>query len=334
MGIDFNAEFAKLNTNTVGDSANRLDADEYQAAKNNGSIWTIAEGMTAEQFKEANQHCSECDTNQDGIVTVSEQKASIASELKNVFSACIARFFKDDITYDDSNANSAQSITQRVKARIQNALNYIQYAKDNNIDIFEDNTNTGVDDEDGKQIEYTDDDGNTHIGYENFKRKIKTTKTNSDGSVTRLYDDGYLKTINNNNLRLADSGKTSDGTKWESTYDYNEDGSFTDNVNYANGIKAKVAYDKNENEIGEFRITAKGNYKAQAKQGETFMATLTRLGITNAEDIKAVAKANPKAFANKYFRVDVNDVYIPKEVIANMQANGTYDEDKLMGKTV
>ena len=76
------------------------------------------------------------------------------------------------------------------------------------------------------------------------------------------------------------------------------------------------------------------NYKAQAKQGETFMATLTRLGITDAEDIKAVAKANPKAFANKYFRVDVNDVYIPKEVIANMKANGTYDEDKLMGKTV
>ena len=68
--------------------------------------------------------------------------------------------------------------------------------------------------------------------------------------------------------------------------------------------------------------------------GKKIIKTLTRLGITDAEDIKAVAKANPKAFANKYFRVDVNDVYIPKEVIANMKANGTYDEDKLMGKTV
>ena len=330
MGIDFNAEFSKLNTNTVGDSANTLDNEECQAAKNNGSIWTVAEGMTAEQFKEANQHCSEYDTNQDGVVTVSEQKASIADQLKNVWTSSIARFFKDDISYDNSDANSAQSITQRVMARIQNALNYIQYAKDNNIDIFDDNTGTGVEDKDGELQKYTDGNGKKKITSNT--PGVKSSKANSDGSYTNTYSDGHTATWNENSLELADDGKTSDGTKWESTYDYNEDGSFTDNVNYGDGRKDKVAYDKNYNAIGFFRITAKGNYKAQAKQGETFMATLTRLGITNAEDIKAVAKANPKAFANKYFRVDVNDVYIPKEVIANMKANGTYDEDKLMGK--
>lgn len=330
MGIDFNAEFAKLNTNTVGDSANRLDADECQTAKMNGSIWTVAEGMTAEQFKEANQHCSEYDTNQDGVVTVREQKASIADQLKNVWESSIARFFKDDISYDNSNANSAQSITQRVMARIQNALNYIQYAKDNNIDIFKDNTGTGVEDTNGEMQEYTNANGETYTS----NNTVKSSKANSDGSYTNTYRDGSSATWNNNTLMLADDGKTLDGTKWESTYDYNEDGSYTDNVKYADGRKNKVAYDKNKNRIGYFAITAKGNYKAQAKQGETFMATLTRLGITDAEDIKAVAKANPKAFANKYFRVDVNDVYIPKEVIANMKANGTYDEDKLMGKTV
>ena len=330
MGIDFNAEFSKLNTNTVGDSANTLDNEECQAAKNNGSIWTVAEGMTAEQFKEANQHCSEYDINQDGVVTVREQKASIADQLKNVWTSRIARFFKDDISYDNSNVNSAQSITQRVMARIQNALNYIQYAKDNNIDIFDDNTGTGVEDKDGELQKYTDGNGKKKITSNT--PGVKSSKANSDGSYTNTYSDGHTVTWNENSLELADDGKTSNGTKWESTYDYNEDGSFTDNVNYVDGCKDKVAYDKNYNAIGSFRITAKGNYKAQAKQGETFMATLTRLGITNAEDIKAVAKANPKAFANKYFRVDVNDVYIPKEVIANMKANGTYDEDKLMGK--
>ena len=330
MGINFNAEFAKLNTNTVGDSANRLDADECQAAKMNGSIWTVAEGMTAEQFKEANQHCSEYDTNQDGVVTVHEQKASIADQLKNVWTSHIARFFKDDISYDNSNANSAKSITQRVMARIQNALNYIQYAKDNNIDIFKDNTGTGVDDKDGEIQEYTTGNGDNCTSTS----AVKSSKANGNGTYTNTYGDGSTTTWNDNDLKLADDGKLSDSTKWESTYDYNEDGSFTDNVNYGDGRKDKVAYDKNYNAIGEVNITAKGNYKAQAKQGETFMATLTRLGITDAEDIKAVAKANPKAFANKYFRVDVNDVYIPKEVIANMKANGTYDEDKLMGKTV
>ena len=330
MGIDFNAEFAKLNTNTVGDSANKLDNEECQAAKNNGSIWTVAEGMTAEQFKEANQHCSEYDTNQDGVVTVSEQKASIADQLKNVWASSIARFFKDDISYDNSDANSAQSITQRVMARIQNALNYIQYAKDNNVDIFVDNTGTGVEDTNGEVQEYTNGNGESNLGTST----VKSSKANGDGTFTNFYKDGTSGTWNDNYLMLANDGKTSNGTKWESTYDYNEDGSYTDNVNYGDGRKDKVAYDKNENKIGSFKITAKGNYKAQAKQGETFMATLTRLGITNAEDIKAVAKANPKAFANKYFRVDANDVYIPKEVIANMKANGTYDEDKLMGKTV
>ena len=207
-------------------------------------------------------------------------------------------------------------------------MNYIQYAKDNNIDIFYDNTGTGVDDTDGELQKYTTGNGDSATSAS----AVKSSKANSDGSYTNTYSDGHTATWNKNFLELADDGKTSDGTKWESTYDYNEDGSFTDNVNYGDGRKDKVAYDKNYNAIGSFRITAKGNYKAQAKQGETFMATLTRLGITNAEDIKAVQKANPKAFANKYFRVDVNDVYIPKEVIANMKANGTYDEDKLMGK--
>lgn len=327
MGIDFNAEFSKLNTNTVGDSANKLDNEECQAAKNNGSIWTVAEGMTAEQFKEANQHCSEYDTNQDGVVTVSEQKASIADQLKNVWTSHIARFFKDDISYDNSDANSAQSITQRVKARIQNALNYIQYAKDNNIDIFDDNTGTGVDDEDGKPNEYTDSNGNKYLSSKNVKFSV----VNEDGTRTNTFNDGHTETFNENHLGLR--GTNEDGiVKFENNY--NEDGSSTQIQNRSDGSIFKIAIDQNDNPTGYFKITAKGNYKAQAKQGESFMQTLSRLGITNAEDIKAVAKANPKAFANKYFRVDANDVYIPKEVIANMKANGTYDENKLMGRTV
>ena len=331
MGIDFNAEFAKLNTNTVGDSANRLDNEECQAAKNNGSIWTVAEGMTTEQFKQANQHCSEYDTNQDGVITVSEQKASIADQLKNVWTSHIARFFKDDISYDNSNANSAQSITQRVKARIENALNFIQYAKDNNIDVFRDNTGTGVEDTDGELQKFTDGNGEKMI--RSNTPGVKSSKANGDGTVTDFNKDGSSTTWNNNILCLGGSDKWTGGT-FEYKNDYNEDGSYTQTQNYDDGESFKIAVDKNQNKIGFFKITAKGNYKAQAKQGESFMQTLSRLGITNAEDIKAVAKANPKAFANKYFRVDANDVYIPKEVIANMKANGTYDENKLMGRTV
>lgn len=215
-------------------------------------------------------------------------------------------------------------------ARIQNALSYIQYAKDNNNDLFKDNTDTGVDDVDGKRIEYTDDDGNTHIGYENLS-KVKTTKTNSDGSITRSYD-GDTTTNNSNKLLLADSGTMDNGTKYNSSYEYNEDGSFVDNTTYDKGYTSKSFYDKNRTYQGGFIVTKRGNYKVQAQEGDDFFTTLKKLGITNSKDISAVAKANPRAFANKKFRTDNQDVYILKEVIANMKANGTYDEDKLMGK--
>ena len=123
MGIDFNAAFNKLNTNTEGNSANILDETEVNAATSNGSIWTLNVGMTAEQFKAANQHCAEQDTNSDGVVTVKEQKASIQDQLRNVWDSCIARFFKDDITYDDSSASVASRISAQVKARIQKMIN-------------------------------------------------------------------------------------------------------------------------------------------------------------------------------------------------------------------
>ena len=264
LGIDFNAEFAKLNTNTVGDSANKLDNEECQAAKNNGSIWTVAEGMTAEQFKQANQHCSEYDTNQDGVVTVSEQKASIADQLENVWTSSIARFFKDDISYDNSNANSAQSITQRVKARIQNALNYIQYAKDNNIDIFTDNTGTGVDDEDGKQIEYTDTDNVRRIGFENLS-KLKTKKENADGTITSLYENGSTTTKNADGLYLSGTGEE-DGISYQYKNTYLDNGSYVQESTYSTGYYRKATFGQNREFLGAYFITKNGNYKIWPKE--------------------------------------------------------------------
>lgn len=328
MGVDFNAKFAELNTNNVGESANVLDAEECRAAN---SIWTVSEGMTAEQFKEANQHCSEYDANEDGVVTVKEQKASIAGDLKKVWDSCIARFFKDDISYDDSSSREASSITSRVRARIQNCLNYIEYAKQNNIDIFKDNTGTGVDDEDGELQTYTDGNGGTSTTT--AKPGVTSSVANSDGTVTDTYNDGDTITWNDNYLKMASTWKEG---SWNisDTYDYNEDGSYTYNKTYDNGAVFHVANDQNNQEIGFYKVTARGNYKANALEGETMEQTLTRLGITDPVDIAAVKKANPKATRRGAFLTISGDVYIPKAVIANMQANGTFDQNKLMGKTV
>ena len=58
MSVDLSAVFNKLNTNTQGDSANILDNDEVKSAKENGSIFTVEEGMTSETFNQVNQRNS------------------------------------------------------------------------------------------------------------------------------------------------------------------------------------------------------------------------------------------------------------------------------------
>lgn len=327
MGIngDNNVKLAKLDPNITGISTNRLGTGDNGIVNLNSSIFDKL--PNSEESNDGEQHRSEYDTNNDGVVTVSEQKANIASELKNVFRGCIARFFKDDISYDTSNADSAKSVTERVKARIQNALSFIQYAKDNNMDIFTDNNGTGVEDVDGEQIEYVDEDGNTHTGCENLA-KIKTETMNSDGTITSVYDDGSTRITDSNGLLLSESEGGGNAT-----IKYYEDGSMIRNFTLSNGNTGKSFLDKNHTYKGSFVVTKNGNYKVEAQGNGDFSTTLRKLGITNRDDIKAVIKANPKAFAKGRFKADGNDVYIPKEVIAHMKANGTYDEDKLMGKT-
>ena len=327
MGIngDNNVKLAKLDPNITGISTNRLGTGDNGIVNLNSSIFDKL--PNPEESNDGEQHYSQYDTDSDGVVTVSEQKASIASKLKNVFRGCVARFFKDDISYDTSNADSAQSVTTRVKARIQNALSFIQYAKDNNKDIFTDNKGTGVDDVDGAQIDYVDKDGNTHTGYKNLA-KIKTETMNSDGTITSVYDDGSTSITNSNGLLLSESEGGGNVT-----IKYYEDGSMIRNITFPSGNTGKSFLDKNHEYKGSFIVTKNGNYKVEAHENDDFFTTLKKLGITNSDDIKAVIKANPKAFANKRFKAVDNDVYIPKEVIAHMKANGDYNEDKLMGKT-
>lgn len=327
MGIngDNNVKLAKLDPNITGISTNRLGTGDNGIVNLNSSIFDKL--PNPEESNDGEQHYSQYDTDSDGVVTVSEQKAIIASKLKNVFRGCVARFFKDDISYDKSNADSAESVTARVKARIQNALSFIQYAKDNNKDIFTDNNGTGVDDVDGEQIQYIDDDGNKRTGYEKLA-KIKTQTKNSDGTITSVYDDGSTRITDSNGLLLSESEGGGNAT-----IKYYEDGSMIRNFTLSNGNTGKSFLDKNHTYKGSFVVTKNGNYKVEAQGNGDFSTTLRKLGITNRDDIKAVIKANPKAFAKGRFKADGNDVYIPKEVIAHMKANGTYDEDKLMGKT-
>ena len=331
MGVDFNAAFNQLNTNTTGESASILDAEEVKAAKQN-SVWTVAEGMTAEQFKSANEHCARQDTDRNGTVTVREQKVPIAEQLKNVWTSHIARFFKDDIEYDNSSATAAQQVTVQAEARAQNALNYIEYAKQNNIDIFENNEGTGVEDKDNIK-EFTDNNGTVRRYYTRDSSTKIDYKINDDGTHTSTYDDDATITSNENGLRLFVTSKEG-SLDVEQTYKYNEDGSFSYSKKAGNGESwTNVQKDKNANMIKNtgFYTTARGNVKAYAKEGESADATLDRLGIP-PEYRDAIMKANPKAAANGKFRTDVPDVYIPKAVIENMQQKGKLDEDKLAGK--
>ena len=339
MGVNFNAEFNKLNTNKTEESANILDADEVKAAKQNNSVWSVSEGMTAEAFKSANEHCSTYDGDHNGYVSVDEQKESIANRLKNVWTSRIARFFKDGIDYDNSKEEAAQQVNEQVKKRQDNALEYIEYAKNNNVDIFIDNTNTGVDEQQKTSIRQD-------VAYDHYDRRAVQAGEEMDSddvSVrSRLFEGGVeynlpsgdTVTYNDDSLKLSSSTKIG-SHKLTKRYNYNEDGSYSYDVKAQEGYGwTKVQVDKNNNMIENtgFYTTEKGNVKAYAQEGETAEQTLTRLGITDPADRAAVMKANPKAAQNKWFVAGTEDVYIPKSVIENMKKNGTYDEDKLAGK--
>ncbi len=261
------------------------------------------------------------DTDQDYIITVDEQKASITNKLENVWTSCIARFFKDNISYTQ---NDVRNVTLQVLFRINRALNYIEYCKKNNIDIFNNNENTGVEDADDQLINYTDNQGNEHVGCEEPKSSI----VNQDNTRTTTYKDGSTYTRNQNYLLLSNTDKDENGNRYTINYDYNEDGSYTATFKYDNGSTSKGMINTN-NKMCCY-ITPNGNYKFTAKQGETFNQTLKRMGITNPKDIAAVRRANPKATKRGAFTNESGDVYIPKFVIENMKRNGTYNETKLL----
>ena len=289
------------------------------------SLWTLAENVNKGSFKTATENYAEQDVDKDGTVTVKEQKAAIKDKLKNVWTSSIARFFHNDIKYDSSSANTAQKVTQQVKQRIQNALNYIEYAKKNNIDIFIDNTGTGVDDTDGNVQKLRDEDGNTY-----YVPGTNSTVNNANGTTTITYNEGITATFNDNDLQLS-------ATKGNVTQNiaYNEDGSYSFTSKCNDGrVFHNIQIDQNNNAIKNtgFEETKNGNIKAYAKEGETIDQTLARLGITEPNDIAAVKRANPNATQAGKFNTDTRDVYIPKAIIENMKKNGTYDEDKLSGK--
>ena len=312
MGVDLSAVFNKLNTNTQGDSANILDNDEVKSAKKNGCIFTVEEGMTSETFIKANQRdsgkVSVFDTDANQNVSVEEQQATILDKLKNVWTSAVARFFKDDIDYNDSNA---QAVDNQVKARQQNAIDYLEYAKENNVD--------SVFIEENDEHDYTDQQGNTYISGNNNKATV--AYLNSDGTHTTTYEDGSTRTWRNDNSLMLSVEDSSRSYK----YNYNEDGSYTWIQKNKGNNEWHTRNDKYDKQVGEYQITKRGSIKVVPQDGTTFDAALDQLGITDEGIRQAIKKANPKANKAGKFE-NGNDLYIP----ANLVQQLNLDENKLL----
>lgn len=194
----------------------------------------------------------------------------------------------------------------------------------------------GIDTNGDKYARTYNDDGSYADKFDSFLGDTLETYEkyyNVDGSYKETY-------YNADKLKSCERYFNADGTLTGGIHDsglkytiiYNDDGTLI----YHEEIKPDGSRDFAQCEIENgwvanpigihTNIDPQGNIKTTAIEGESFNATMARLGITEAADIELFKKSNPKAARKGYFLAGVQDVKIPAELaqkldVANMMVN-------------
>ena len=165
-------------------------------------------------------------------------------------------------------------------------------------------------DANGKDIgtnEYTyDTNGNM------TKETLKSANGRVDMTNEYTYDNGNMTKETHKNANGEVIGA------YEYTYDTN--GNKTKETwKYENGVVYSV--DIISNKGYSINLTSDGDIYTYAKNGESFEATMKRLGITEEDDIEIFKAANKKALSRSkggWFKVGENEVVIPKQLVAKL----------------
>ncbi len=170
--------------------------------------------------------------------------------------------------------------------------------------------------EDGRIRNY--DTNGKEIGGKLADGRTYTQTNNEDGSYVLECSDGQIQNYDANGRLI--SGRLKDGTAF--TTKYANDGTNISEFTRTDGSKRYQKYDKNFNDTNKYaERKANGDIEADAISGETFDATMKRLGITDPADQEAFKKANPKAAKRGYFMVGMHDVTIPKAIADKLDMN-------------
>ena len=158
-----------------------------------------------------------------------------------------------------------------------------------------------------------------------------TTDTQGNTSVAEKQGDTSLTSVYDKTGKLVYAYDTN-GNQTKKT-DKDENGKVTSTTEYTydtNGNKTKETY-KDENGVVkdviisnkgyDIKLTSDGDINTYAKNGESFEATMKRLGITEEDDIAIFKAANKKALSRSnggWFKVGESEVVIPKQLVEKL----------------
>ena len=147
----------------------------------------------------------------------------------------------------------------------------------------------------------------------------QTKKIYKDENGKVLWTLEYAYDTNGNQTKKTDkdeNGKVTGTTEY--TYDTN--GNQTKKIyKDENGVVDKVYIISNEGY--DIKLTSDGDINTYAKNGESFEATMKRLGITEEDDIAIFKAANKKALSRSnggWFKVGESEVVIPKQLVEKL----------------
>ena len=178
-------------------------------------------------------------------------------------------------------------------------------------------------DANGKQTKQIDKDANGKVTgtneytYDTNGNMTKGTYKDANGKVTGTNEYTYDTNGNKTKVTLKDANGKVDITI-EYTYDTN--GNMTKKTwKDENGVVYSV--DIISNKGYNIDLTSDGDIKTYAKNGESFEATMKRLGITEEDDIAIFKAANKKALSRSkggWFKVGESEVVIPKQLVEKL----------------
>ena len=216
------------------------------------------------------------------------------------------------ITIDDTNTErSYDAKGNKTKATHKDENGKVNITYEYTYDTNGNMTKETLKDENGKvdiTYEYT---------YDTNGNMTKATHKDENGKVTGTteytYDANGKQT---KEIQRDENGKVT-GTN-EYTYDTNGN-RMKETYKDANGVVYSV--DIISNKGYSINLTSDGDICTYAKNGESFEATMKRLGITEEDDIAIFKAANKKALSRSkggWFKVGESEVVIPKQLVEKL----------------